>query len=214
MTLRSWAGNQIVEGTRYWWLLLVSGSLWVLLSLAILQFDLTSVWSIAVLTGIVLCVAAVTEFGIASMAPSWGWAHALLGVAFLIGGIVAFAWPAETFIVLARLIGWYLLFLGTFEVVESLSTRRTELWWLRLIAGIATIAIAFWAVESFTRSATLLVLWVGIGALMHGITQFFMAFELRSVYEAGKSMAGPKEKVDVRQHGSPTGTDQVRPAGV
>ena len=64
------------------------------------------------------------------MVPSWRWAHILLGLIFLIGGFVAFVWPGETFVVLARLIGWYLLFLGTFEVVESLSSRRTDLWWL------------------------------------------------------------------------------------
>jgi uncharacterized membrane protein HdeD (DUF308 family) len=186
---RSWGGRLVAEATRYWWVLLVSGSLWVLLSLAILQFDLTSVWSIAILTGIVLFMAAFTEFAAAAIAPSWTWAHVLLGVFFLIGGVIAFAWPGETFVVLARLIGWYLLFLGTFEVVESLSSRRTDWWWLRLIAGAATVGIAFWAVGSLTRSATLLVLWVGLGALFRGVGQIFLAFEYRHVHEAPTSAA-------------------------
>jgi uncharacterized membrane protein HdeD (DUF308 family) len=187
--MRSWAGRLTAEATRYWWVLLISGGLWVLLSLAILQFDLTSVWSIAILTGFVLFMAAATEFMAASIAPSWTWAHVLLGVLFLIGGIIAFAWPGETFVVLARLIGWYLLFLGTFEVVESLSSRRAEWWWLRLIAGVATVGIAFWAVDSLERSATLLVLWVGLGALFRGVDQIFLAFEFRHVHESAMSGA-------------------------
>ncbi|HVM63822.1 MAG TPA: DUF308 domain-containing protein [Acidimicrobiales bacterium] len=177
------------EATRYWWVLLITGTLWVLVSLAVLQFDLTSVWSIAILTGVVLFMAGFTEFLVASLAPSWKWVHVLLGILFVIGGVVAFAWPGETFIVLARLIGWYLLFLGTFEVVESLYLRGTELWWLRLLGGAATIAVAFWAVDSPSRSATLLVLWVGLGALFRGISQIFLAFEFRHVHEAATSGA-------------------------
>ena len=131
MFTRGWAAKEVTGATSYWWVLLISGAVWILLSLAILQFNLTSVWSIAILTGIVLFMAAGTELGLASMVPSWRWAHILLGLIFLIGGFVAFVWPAETFVVLARLIGCFLLFLGTFDAVEALSSRRTDLWWLR-----------------------------------------------------------------------------------
>jgi uncharacterized membrane protein HdeD (DUF308 family) len=191
MAMRSWAGRLVAEATGYWWLLLLSGTVWVLLSLAILQFNLTSVWSIAILTGIVLFMAAATEVVAASIGPSLTWAHMLLAGLFFIGGLIAFVWPGETFLVVARLIGWYLLFLGTFEVVESVSSRRTELWWLRLIAGAATVGIAFWAVDSLTNSATLLVLWVGLGALFRGVDQLFLAFEYRRVHEGATSGATP-----------------------
>jgi uncharacterized membrane protein HdeD (DUF308 family) len=189
MAFRSWATREVAGATQYWWVLLITGAAWILLSLAILQFNLTSVWSIAILTGIVLFMAGATEFGLASMAPSWRWAHVLLGVLFVIGGFIAFVWPGSTFVVLARLIGWYLLFLGTFEVIDSLSSRRADFWWLRLIAGAATVGIAFWAVGSFERSVTLLVLWIGLGALFRGVGQVFLAFELRHMHEQGKSPA-------------------------
>lgn len=189
MTIRSWAARDVAESTRYWWMLLISGGVWILFSLAILQFNLTTVWSIAILTGVVLFMAAATEFGLASMAPTWRWAHILLAVLFLIGGVVAFVWPSETFVVLARLIGWYLLFLGTFEVIEALSFRRTDLWWLRLIVGAVTVGIAFWAVGSLERSVTLLVLWVGLAALFRGVNDLFLAFEFRHLHEAGKGLA-------------------------
>ncbi|HUE58468.1 MAG TPA: DUF308 domain-containing protein [Acidimicrobiales bacterium] len=214
MALRSWVGKETVEATRYWWLLLVSGALWILASLAILQFDLTSVWSIAILTGIVLFLAAGTQFGAAAIAPSLTWAHALLGIFFVAGGIAAFAWPEMTFLILARLIGWYLLFLGSFEVIESVASRRTEMWWLRLIVGAATIGIAFWAVNSLSRSATLLVLWVGLGTLFFAFSQIFVGFEFRRVYEAGKSMAGTSEGVDLRSGSDRAGADKVKPASV
>ena len=198
MAMRSMAERLVAEATRYWWVLLITGSAWILLSLAILQFDLTSVWSIAILTGIVLFLAAGTEFAVASIAPRLTWAHVLLGVAFIGGGVVAFAWPRETFLVLADLIGWYLLVLGAFEVGETLASRRGDLWWLRLVAGAATIAIAFWAVHSLERSVTLLILWVGLGALFRGLNQFFLAFEFRHVFDQANAGTAPDQTYDIR----------------
>lgn len=205
------ARRMAADATGYWWMLLISGGFWILFSLAILQFDLRSVWSIAILTGVVLILAGLTELAVASIAPRLKWAHVLLGVLFLIGGIVAFAWPGETFLVLARLIGWYLLFLGTFEIIESLSRPRHELWWLRLIAGAATVGIAFWAADSFERSATLLVLWVGLGALFRGVNQILLAFQFRDVHDAVKPTAIPAEPPG-QPHGDGSGRP-VSPAG-
>lgn len=204
MKMRSYLTEGVADATSKWWVLLITGSAWMLLSLAILQFDITSVWSIAVLTGVVLLLASATEFTITALAPRWRVAHALLGGLFLVGGVIAFAWPESTFVVLTRLVSWYLLFLGTYEIIESLAFRW-NLWWLRLLAGIACVAIAFWAADSFTRSATLLVLYVGIAALMRGITELFLAFEWREVHEQAKALDGPstgapgKHVVDLTQ---------------
>ena len=208
MLFRTWTGKEVADATSYWWLLLVSGSLWVVLAVAVLQFNLTSVWSIAILTGIVLIMAALGELGMSALAPNWKWAHALMGVLFLVGGIIAFAWPGETFVVLARLIAWYLLFLGIFEVVEAMAFRRTELWWLRLIGGAATIGIAFWAADSLERSATVLVLWVGLGILFRGVDQIFLAFEFRHIHESAEWVVGGSQPSATGREsvGSPTGT--------
>lgn len=182
--------RQVADATRYWWILLVSGALWIVWAVAILQFDLTSVWSIAILTGIVLLLAALGELWMWSIAPDWRWAHALLGVLFLVGGILAFAWPHTTFVVLARLIAWYLLFVGAFQVIEALAFRRSDLWWLRLLGGAAAIGIAFWAADSLERSATVLVLWVGLGVLFRGVDQIFLAFEFRHIHEDARLVGG------------------------
>jgi hypothetical protein len=171
----------IAEAARRWWMLLVAGICWVLISLAILQFDLTSVWSIAILTGIVLIFAGVDEIFTAAVSPNWKWVHGLLAVLFLAGGVIAFAWPQSTFEVIARLFAWYLLFKGTFDVIIAVENRTYELWWLLLITGIAEIVLAFWAVGYQGRAAALLILWVGIGALFRGVTNIFVAFQLRSL---------------------------------
>ena len=147
----------IADAARHWWMLLVAGICWVVISLAILQFDLTSVWSIAILTGIVLIFAGVDEMFTAAVSPNWKWVHGLLAVLFLAGGVIAFAWPQSTFEVIARLFAWYLLFKGTFDVVIAVENRTYELWWLLLITGIAEIVLAFWAVGYQGRAAALLI---------------------------------------------------------
>lgn len=168
------------EANAAWWLLLVAGIAWTLLALAILQFDVRSIWSIAILFGIVLLFAAVDEFYAATTAPGWRWAHALLGALFLVGGVLAFAWPGATFVTLARLLAWYLLFKGTFDIVTAFALRGLELWWVRLVAGVLELILAFWAAGYPGRSTTLLILWVGFGALAHGVTDIVLAFQIRS----------------------------------
>lgn len=166
------------------WLMLLVGIAWILLSFLLLQFTWRSITALSALVGIVLIVAAVSEGFETFMAPGWKWAHALLGILFLLGGIWAFAYPGQTFGSLAILFGWYLLFKGTFDVVLSFMMRGFPLWWMRLISGFIEIGLAFWTVGYPGRSASLLVLWVGFGALMRGIVTIVLAFHVRSARKA------------------------------
>ncbi len=167
------------EPSPPFWLLLCVGIAWVLLSFLLLNFTYRSVTALTILIGIVLFVAAASEFAEAFVAPGWKWLHALLGVLFVLGGIAAFAYPGQTFGTLALIFGWYLLLKGTFDVVMSLALHGVHLWWMGLIAGLIEIAVAFWAIGYVGRSAALLLIWVGIGALIRGITTIVAAFQLR-----------------------------------
>jgi uncharacterized membrane protein HdeD (DUF308 family) len=167
------------RGSFPFWLLLGVGVAWLVLSFLMLQFTYRSITTLAILVGVVFFLAAAAEFGEAFIAPGWKWAHALLGVLFTFGGVWAFVYPGQTFGTLAVLFGWYLLVKGTFDVVWSLMMLGTHLWWLGFIAGILQIVLAFWAVGYQGRSAALLVLWVGIGAALRGITTIVVAFQIR-----------------------------------
>ena len=45
-------------------------------------------------------------------------------------------------------------------------------------AGILELLIGVWVVGYPGRSAWLLILWVGLGALIHGVTQIVFAFQV------------------------------------
>jgi uncharacterized membrane protein HdeD (DUF308 family) len=101
-------------------------------------------------------------------------------VLFVVVGIAALLDPFQTFGILALLIGWYLVFKGIFGIVFSVAARgEIRLWGLMLAVAILEVAIGVWAVGYPGRSAWLLILWVGVGALMRGITEIVLAFQVR-----------------------------------
>jgi uncharacterized membrane protein HdeD (DUF308 family) len=181
MTAISVESYDVVEGDpgTPFWLMLTLGILWILVSFLILDFSYSSIVAISVLMGVILLFAAASEFVMAFIAPGWKWLHIVLGVLFALVGIFAFVYPGETFGTLALIFGWYLMLKGTFDIVTSLMLHGEHLWWMGLIVGVLEIALAFWAIGYVGRSATLLVLWVGLGALFRGITTTAEAFHLR-----------------------------------
>jgi uncharacterized membrane protein HdeD (DUF308 family) len=173
----------LAETSKRWWLFLVTGIGWLVVSLVIFQWNYKSVYAISILFGCMAIGAAVNEFLIISVSTTgWKIAHGLLGAVFVVTGIWALAHPHNAFATLASLVGFFLLFKGILDLTAAVIGRvANELWWLQLVVGILEILLAFWVAGSFRKSVTLLVAYVGIVALSRGITELFVAFKLRSL---------------------------------
>ena len=145
--------------------------------------------AIAILFGFVAIGIGLNEFfAIPASTTGWKIAHGILGVVFLAAGIVAFFEPAGTFVALASLVAWVLLFKGIFDITVAIVTHETvRLWWLGLIVGIVEILLAFWAAGYFRGSAILLVIWIAALTLTRGITEIVMAFRLRAFKKATRA---------------------------
>jgi uncharacterized membrane protein HdeD (DUF308 family) len=151
----------------------------------VLDTDFDSALTIGYLVGGYLIAAGVMEFALIAIVEGWRWLHAVLGALFVVGGIAAFTEPFQTFTLLAALVGFFLVLKGTVDIVIALATRHeADLWWMLLIAGIVEVVFGFWASGYPGRSATLLILWIGIGALIRGVTQLVLAFQVRKLHEA------------------------------
>jgi uncharacterized membrane protein HdeD (DUF308 family) len=175
------------EASSLWWLFLVTGSLWLLFSLIVFRFDIDSVTGIGIAVGAVCIAAGVNEF-IAVGASSGGWkvARVVFGVLFSLVGIVALAYPHRTFVEVAAIFSFFLLFKGGFDLFTSLMLRsEVDIWWVPFLVGVAEILLAFWAAGNFGREAVLLVVWVGAAALARGVTEILLAFRLRDLRRAG-----------------------------
>jgi uncharacterized membrane protein HdeD (DUF308 family) len=177
--------EEVEEASGKWWLLLITGIAWVLIGILVLDADVDSALAIGYLVGAYLIVAGVMEFVMIGVHASWRWLHAILGVLFVVGGIMAFTDPFQTFAALASLVGFFLVLKGTFDFVVALSVRHEiDLWWLTLICGIIEVGLGFWASGYPGRSIWLLLLWVGVGAFIRGITQMILAFQVRKIHKA------------------------------
>jgi uncharacterized membrane protein HdeD (DUF308 family) len=167
-------------GDPLWWILLLTGSLWVLFALIVFRFDYTTVTALSILLGTVCLAAAFFEAVAAATTHGW-WraAHVVMVIAFGVIGTLAFLHPQNTFNALAAIFAFYLLLRGVFDIVVALLVRPAELWWAGLVTGTVQVLLAFWAAGDFGHKAFLLVVWVGASALAHGVVQIVTAFRLR-----------------------------------
>ena len=187
--------TELAEGaSRVWWLFLLTGILWLWISLIILRLNLESVTAIAILFGFVAIGIGLNEFfAIPASTTGWKIAHGILGVVFVAAGIVASSSPL-TFVALASLVAWVLLFKGIFDITVAIVTHETvRLWWIGLIIGIVEILLAFWAAGYF-RGSVLLVVWIAALTLTRGITEIVMAFRLRAFKKARAATARLSER--------------------
>jgi uncharacterized membrane protein HdeD (DUF308 family) len=170
--------------SRRWWVYLVTGGLWIVFGFVVLsaRSEITTVWAVAVYAGILFLLVGIGELVTAFVVRGWRWLHLLFGIAGILAGIMCFVWPRQTFITLAVILAWYLLFDGTFQIVAAFTTRHThEFWWMFLIMGVLEVLIAFWAIGYPGRSVVLLVIWVGATALAKGFTQIVRGFALHGM---------------------------------
>jgi uncharacterized membrane protein HdeD (DUF308 family) len=80
---------------------------------------------------------------------------------------------------------FFLIFAGTFDIIESISIRHEiEVWWLQLIGGILELALGLWAAGYYGRSAILLVAWVAAFAVIRGVGDIVLAFRVHDIQHA------------------------------
>ena len=79
-------------------------------------------------------------------------------------------------------LGFLLVFKGTLDIGESVTTRAiNDVWWLGLIAGVLEIFLGFWPSQQFQPAqGSLLLLLVSFYALFRGLSEVALAFQVRA----------------------------------
>jgi len=166
---------------KWWWVGLVTGAFWIVISVVVLKFNHASVTTVGILIGIMFLLASAQEFAFAVLDRRHRWLWALFAALLFAGGIVSLIHPRKTFAGFADILGFVFLLIGITWTMRAFAERTiNELWWLTLTSGILMVVLAFWTSGQFylVRAATLLV-FAGIWALMLGINDIVRAFQIR-----------------------------------
>jgi uncharacterized membrane protein HdeD (DUF308 family) len=166
-----------------WWIWLVTGIIWCLASLVVLQFDRASITTVGIVVGFLFCFAALRQFMLFVLHAPLRWLWGVFGVLFLIAGIICFVNPEATFAGLADILGFLFLIVAVSWTVDAFVERDDNpLWWLGLISGLLMLIMAFWTSgQFFIEKAYALLAFAGIWALMHGFMDIVRAFRVRAV---------------------------------
>ena len=187
-------GRMLVrETTRYWWVVLLAGIAWLVVAWLVLRANVTSLTTVGVLLGVVFVAAGISDIGLASvLGGGWKVLYYIMAVIFLLAGLWAFIRPIDTFFALVSVLGLVLLFYGAFEIVRGIASRdENPYWWLGLVTGVLLILLAFWVsgsdrVYNLQARTFLILFWVGLMALIRGISAIVLAFSMRG---AGRAVA-------------------------
>ena len=172
--------SSLAAKTRYWWLLLIVGAMWIAIGLAIPRLAYDTVTTLAKLVGVLCLVAAANEALVGAMSSKGGRStRGLLAVLFVVAGVVAFLGVKATVVGLAAVMSILLVLWGAIGVLAALAAHREHGWWVLAIASLAELAIGLSVAGSLKAPIVTLLTWTTAGALVHGIGEFALAFLVR-----------------------------------
>ena len=177
------AREAVVSAAKFWWLFIISGLLWLIIGVIVLQLDAQSLATVGYLVGFMLIFTGVEQFFVASAVAGWKWVWILFGVFFLIGGIWAVFNPIGTSAALAASLGLLFILIAVFWFIEAFATKdANSLWWLTLVAAVIMFGMGIWVGSQglLSKTVTLLV-FAGVWALVHAVGDFVRAFQLKKL---------------------------------
>ncbi len=108
------------------------------------------------------------------------WVSVIRGVAAIVFGVIAFAYPGLTVATLVLFFGAWVLIDGVFRVVGAIGHHASDPeWGFHLIIGIVGIIIGFLTFHAPQITALALIIYIGAWALMIGATEIALAIKLR-----------------------------------
>lgn len=113
------------------------------------------------------------------LAKNW-WALLLRGIASIVFGVLAFAWPGITILSLVILYGAYALVDGVFALYAGISgnSGASSRWWMAIV-GIAGILAGLYAFFLPGPAALILVTLIAAWAVVSGVFEIIGAIRLR-----------------------------------
>lgn len=183
--------------SRVWWVYLFSGVVGILFGVVILTLELdwirgsergvTASYLVALLIGAWLIGWGILQLvgALGERRPGSGW-YAVGGLLSILAGILAWAWPDATYVVLVVIVGWALIIWGVIDIIGGFTMVGTRHWWTYLIRGGASIVLGIFAVAWVNVALFFVLLMLGLGSILWGVGDISAAFMLHGARSAWK----------------------------
>jgi len=116
---------------------------------------------------------------IETLKRNW-WVSVIRGVAAIVFGVMAFAYPGLTVATLVLVFGVWVLIDGVFRVVGAIGHHASDPeWGFHIIIGIVGIVVGFLTFHAPKITALALIIYIAAWALTIGATEIALAIKLR-----------------------------------
>jgi uncharacterized membrane protein HdeD (DUF308 family) len=156
----------------------------------VLSYRAGSLAAVTALVGVAFLYGGITELAAASWVRSRRWLFIVGGIVALATGIVTFVWPGITLYVVAILLAWYLIIFGVLHLISALAGPKVSYWWTQLLLGVAELVLGVWAVRSWQSSLLTLLTLVGVWSIIYGVVEIFAAFSVRQAGRRAEHLFG------------------------
>ncbi len=171
---------------RNWWALALRGVCAVIFGILAFVWPGVTVEALVLLYGVYALIDGVFAI-IAAVSKREGgglpwWALLLEGLLGIAAAVVAFAWPAITWLVLLYIIAGWAIVTGVFEIIAAIRLRKEiEGEWWYILSGLLSIVFGV-LLMARPEAGTLAVIWlIGAYAIVFGIVMILLAFKLKGV---------------------------------
>jgi uncharacterized membrane protein HdeD (DUF308 family) len=173
------ADAQAAEVEAHWWWYLVAGIIAVLLGFIVLSWRTQTLYVITYFAGAMFLFGGVVRVLMAIAVKADRWISLLGGILFLAVGVIILVWPKPTLFVVALLIALGFTIWGVLELVAAFTNVHARHWWISLIAGIVSLAIAVWTLRHPGNALNVIIILLGIWMMLWGVIEIVGAFMAR-----------------------------------
>ncbi len=167
---------------KNWWLLLLRGICAIVFGVLAFAWPGITLFTLVLFYGAYALVDGIFAIGAAIMggAPGSRWWLALVGLFGIAAGILTFAWPGLTALVLLFFIAGWAIAMGVFEIVGAIRLRKEidNEWWL-ILGGIVSVLFGIVLLARPGAGALALIWVIGSFAILFGILNIAFALRLR-----------------------------------
>jgi uncharacterized membrane protein HdeD (DUF308 family) len=165
---------------KNWWALALRGLVAVLFGLLTFLLPGITLATLVLLFGAYALADGIFNVIAFFKVASHQWALLIEGVIGIIAGVLTFAWPAITALVLLYLIAFWAIFTGIFEIIAAIRLRKViSSEWLLLLMGVLSLLFGLLILFAPGTGALAIVLWIGAYALVFGVFLMALGFRLR-----------------------------------